>query len=98
MAIMPLRDWQPGTYRVVGRFIAYNGASEREVVVGDNETTDLATLPLESAVIAIDNEAVVAVRQNRSSAVYMENVKKKETSMIDYVSSQDMQKNGDSAT
>ncbi|HAW72435.1 MAG TPA: hypothetical protein DCX00_01275, partial [Flavobacteriales bacterium] len=83
-----------GTYRVVGRFIAYNSI-QQEVVVGDNETIVL-DFAMESAVIAIENEAIVAVRQNRSSAVYMENVKKKETSMIDYVSSQDMQKNGDS--
>lgn len=84
----------PGTYKVVCRFIAY-GASEREVVVKDNETTEV-NFELESTVIAIDNEAVVAVRQNRSNAVYMENVKKKETSMIDYVSSQEIKKNGDS--
>ncbi|MDA8772307.1 carboxypeptidase-like regulatory domain-containing protein [Flavobacteriales bacterium] len=83
-----------GTYKVVGRFIAYN-TIEQEVVVGDNETVVL-DFAMESAVIAIENEAIVAVRQNRSNAVYMENVKKKETSMIDYVSSQDIQKNGDS--
>lgn len=84
----------PGHYKVVGRFIAYNTV-EQEVVITGDETVELDFL-MESAVIAIAGEAIVAVRQNRSNAVYMENVKKKETSMIDYVSSQEIKKNGDS--
>ena len=60
-----------------------------------NETITL-DFSLESSVIAIDNEAIVEVRQNRSSTLYMENIKKKESTMIDYVSSQDIKKNGDS--
>jgi len=85
---------EAGSYKVVCRFIAY-GASERVVVVDEGQTVQV-NFALESTVIAIDNEAVVAVRQNRSNAVYMENVKKKETAMIDYVSSQEIKRNGDS--
>ncbi|MGB0248559.1 MAG: carboxypeptidase-like regulatory domain-containing protein [Flavobacteriales bacterium] len=84
----------PGTYTVIGRFIAYNSKEEQVTITG-NETVNL-NFELESTVIAIDAEAVVEVRQNKASAVYMENVKKKETSMIDYVSSQEIKKNGDS--
>ena len=84
----------PGTYTIIGRFIAYNSKEEQVTITG-NETVNL-NFELESTVIAIDAEAVVEVRQNKASAVYMENVKKKETSMIDYVSSQEIKKNGDS--
>ena len=84
----------PGRYKVVGRFIAYNTIA-KEVVITDGATVQL-DFPMESSVIAIANEAVVAVRQNRSNAIFMENVKKKEASMIDYVSSQEIKKNGDS--
>ena len=89
-----IRGLEPGTYTLVGRFIAY-GTLEQEVVIRSNETIQL-DFALESAVIAIENEAIVEVRQNKSNAVYMENVKKKESSMIDYVSAQEIKKNGDS--
>ena len=46
---------------------------------------------LESSVIAIDNEAIVEVRQNRSSTLYGK-CKEKESTMIDYVSSQDIKR------
>ncbi|MDA0912782.1 MAG: TonB-dependent receptor [Bacteroidetes bacterium] len=85
---------KPGTYTLVGRFIAYKSL-EKEVTITGNETINL-DFALESTVIAIDNEAIVEVRQKKSNAVYMENVKKKESSMIDYVSSQEIKKNGDS--
>jgi len=84
----------PGTYQLVGRFIAYQSL-EQEVVITCTDTVRV-DFALESAVIAIDDEAIVEVRQNKSNAVYMQNVKKKETSMIDYVSAQDIKKNGDS--
>lgn len=84
----------PGTYKLTGRFIAYS-SMEKEVTIAGKETVNV-DFKLVSTVVAIDNEAVVEVRQNKASAVYMENVKKKETSMIDYVSSQEIKKNGDS--
>lgn len=84
----------PGTYTLVGRFIAYKSL-EREITVRDNDTLRV-DFKLESAVIAIEDAALVEVRQEKSNAIYMENVKKKEASMIDYVSSQDIKKNGDS--
>lgn len=85
---------KPGTYKLIARFIAYN-AMEKEVTITGGETVTV-DFPMESTVILLDNEAIVEVRQNRASAVYMENVKKKETSMIDYVSAQEIKKNGDS--
>ena len=84
----------PGTYTLTARFIAYAPLSQ-EVTLTRNETVTL-NFELESTVVAIENEAIVEVKQDKSNAVYMENVKKKETSMIDYISAQEIKKNGDS--
>ena len=89
-----ITNLEPGDYTLVGRFIAYQ-TLKQNIKISGNETITL-DFSLESSVIVIDNEAVVEVRQNRASNTYMENVKKKESSMIDYVSSQEIKRNGDS--
>jgi len=85
---------EPGTYRLTGRFIAFNALTKEVTIEGDE--TLILNFGMEPNVIAIENEAIVEVRQNKSRAVYMENVKKKETAMIDFISSQEIKKNGDS--
>ncbi|MDA0732919.1 MAG: carboxypeptidase-like regulatory domain-containing protein [Bacteroidetes bacterium] len=89
-----IADLELGTYKLVCRFIAY-GSVEKVVTIVNNDTIRVDFM-LNQSVIAIEQEALVVVRQNRSNQVYMENIKKKETSMVDYISAQEISRNGDS--
>lgn len=83
-----------GTYKIIARFLAYKSI-EKEVTLQDDSVITV-DFNLESAVTAIGEEAIVEVRQNKSNNLYMENIKKRDNSMIDYVSNQQIKKSGDS--
>ncbi|MGB0424708.1 MAG: carboxypeptidase regulatory-like domain-containing protein, partial [Flavobacteriales bacterium] len=90
-----LEGLTPGTYNVACSFISYTKQVETNVVVVDGEVTTL-NFNLMSATFVIDQEAVIEVKQDRTKDVYMEGLKKKEAGMMDYMSSQEIKKTGDS--
>lgn len=90
-----LEGLAPGTYTVVASFISYNKLVEENIVVKDGEVS-IVNFNLMPATFIIEQEAVVEVRQDRSKDIFMENAKKKDPAMIDYISSQQIKKSGDS--
>lgn len=90
-----LEGLAPGTYNVVGSFISYQRMVIQNVEVLDGEVT-VINFALSPETFIIEQEAVVEAKADRARDVYMENVKKKDPAMIDYISSQQIKKTGDS--
>lgn len=83
----------PGTYMVTGSFIGYTPITET-VEVGEGVTILNFNLYVETFVI--EQAAEVVAKVDRSRDVYMENIKKKSASSMDFISSQQIKQTGDS--
>lgn len=85
---------EPGTYNVVGRFIGYTPIIETVTITSDEVVIVNFNLYVETFVI--EQAAEVIAKVDRTRDVYMENIKKKSASSIDYISSQQIKRTGDS--
>ena len=83
----------PGTYEVVGSFIGYTPIVETVTVA--NEVVIL-NFNLYVETYVIEQAAEVVAKVDRSRDVYMENIKKKSSSSMDFISSQQIKQAGDS--
>ena len=83
----------PGTYKVTGRFIGYAPITEEVTITGDGVTIVNFNLFVETFVI--EQAAEVIAKVDRTRDVYMENIKKKSAASIDYISSQQIKRTGD---
>ena len=83
----------PGTYEVVGSFIGYTPIVETVTVA--NEVVIL-NFNLYVETYVIEQAAEVVAKVDRSRDVYMENIKKKSASSMDFISSQQIKQAGDS--
>ncbi|WP_306639720.1 TonB-dependent receptor [Sanyastnella coralliicola] len=90
-----LEDLDPGTYTLSCSFISYETVKKSDVVVTDGEVT-IVNFTLMPATFVIEDAAEVVTKADRSRDTYMENIKKKNPSMMDYISSQQIKKTGDS--
>ena len=90
-----LEGLAPGTYSIACSFISYTKQVEGNVIVKEGEVT-IVNFNLMPATFVIEQEAVIEVKQDRTKDVYMEGLKKKEAGMMDYLSSQEIKKTGDS--
>lgn len=84
----------PGTYNVTGRFIGYAPITETVTITGDEVSIVNFNLYVETFVI--EQAAEVIAKVDRTRDVYMENIKKKSAASIDYISSQQIKRTGDS--
>lgn len=84
----------PGTYQVTGRFIGYAPITESVTITGDEVVIVNFNLYVETFVI--EQAAEVVAKVDRTRDVYMENIKKKSAASIDYISSQQIKRTGDS--
>lgn len=83
-----------GTYQVNGSFIGYNSQTVAVTVVdGEVVMQDFNLFP---QTIVIEEAAQVIAKIDRSRDVYMENIKKKNAASLDYISSQQIRRTGDS--
>lgn len=89
-----LEGLAPGTYDVVGSFIGYTPVTESVTITGNEVVIVNFNLYIETFVI--EQAAEVVARIDRSRDVYMENIKKKNAASIDFISSQQIKKTGDS--
>lgn len=89
-----LEGLAPGTYDVIGSFIGYTPVTESVTITGDEVVIVNFNLYIETFVI--EQAAEVVAKMDRSRDVYMENIKKKNAASIDYISSQQIKKTGDS--
>ncbi len=83
-----------GTYDLVGSFIGYT-AQSIQVTVQDDEVI-IQNFQLFPATYVIEEAAEVIAKVDRSRDVYMENIKKKNAASLDYISSQQIRRTGDS--
>ena len=83
----------PGTYKVTGRFIGYAPITEEVTITEDGVTIVNFNLFVETFVI--EQAAEVIAKVDRTRDVYMENIKKKSAASIDYISSQQIKRTGD---
>ena len=88
-----LEGLEPGTYKVNCSFISYDIMSKADIVVTDGEVT-IVNFNLKPTSFEID-VAVVEAKQNKRESVYMDNVKKKDPTMMDYISNQQIKKTGE---
>ena len=88
-----LNGLAPGTYEVVGSFIGYTPIVETVTVA--NEVVIL-NFNLYVETYVIEQAAEVVAKVDRSRDVYMENIKKKSASSMDFISSQQIKQAGDS--
>lgn len=88
-----LEGLAPGTYNVVGRFIGYTPITESVTIAGDEVAIVNFNLFVETFVI--EQAAEVIAKVDRTRDVYMENIKKKSAASIDYISSQQIKRTGD---
>jgi len=88
-----LTGLEPGTYQVTGRFIGYAPITESVTIIGDEVVIVNFNLYVETFVI--EQAAEVIAKVDRTRDVYMENIKKKSASSIDYISSQQIKRTGD---
>jgi hypothetical protein len=89
-----LEGLAPGTYDVIGSFIGYTPVTESVTITGNEVVIINFNLYIETFVI--EQAAEVVAKIDRSRDVYMENIKKKNAASIDYISSQQIKKTGDS--
>jgi TonB-dependent receptor len=90
-----LEGLEPGTYSISASFISYEKVTETDVVVNDGEVT-IINFNLTPATFVIEQAAEVVTKADRSRSTYMESVKKKNASMMDFISSQEIKRTGDS--
>ena len=83
-----------GTYDVVGSFIGYTPQTISVSV--SNEEVVVQNFNLFPATYVIEQAAEVIAKVDRSRDVYMENIKKKNAASLDYISSQQIRRTGDS--
>ena len=88
-----LEGLAPGTYEVVGSFIGYTPLTETVTV---NNDVVLVNFNLYAETFVIEEAAEVVAKVDRSRDVYMENIKKKSASSMDFISSQQIKQAGDS--
>ena len=84
----------PGTYNVTGRFIGCTSVTESVTITGDEVV--IVNFNLLPETFVIEQAAEVVAKVDRTRDVYMENIKKKSASSIDYISSQQIKRTGDS--
>ena len=84
----------PGSYDVIGSFIGYTPQTLTLVIEGDEVV--LQSFNLFQETFVIEQAAEVIAKIDRSRDVYMENIKKKNASSLDYISSQQIRRTGDS--
>ena len=89
-----LEGLDPGTYKLIGRFIGYTPMTETVTITGDEVVIVNFNLFVETFVI--EQAAEVVAKVDRTRDVYMENIKKKSAASIDYISSQQIKRTGDS--
>lgn len=89
-----LEGLAPGTYTVIGRFIGYTPVTHSVTITG-NEVA-LVNFNLFVETFVIEQAAEVIAKIDRTRDVYMENIKKKSAASIDYISSQQIKRTGDS--
>ncbi len=84
---------EPGTYTLVFSYITYATQKIENVVVeeGATEVIDIRLAPETQAI----KEVVIVERQNRTTASFVDNLKKKSAKTIDGISSQSFKKSGD---
>ena len=78
----------PGSYDVIGSFIGYTPQTLTLVIEGDEVV--LQSFNLFQETFVIEQAAEVIAKIDRSRDVYMENIKKKNASSLDYISSQQL--------
>ncbi|MGB2014001.1 MAG: carboxypeptidase-like regulatory domain-containing protein, partial [Flavobacteriales bacterium] len=83
-----------GTYEVTGSFIGYTAQTVQVTVA--NEDVIIQNFTLFPATYVIEEAAEVVAKVDRSRDVYMENIKKKNAASLDYISSQQIRRTGDS--
>lgn len=83
----------PGDYNIIGRFIGYSPVTKTVTIAADEVTLVDFNLFVETFVI--EQAAEVIAKVDRTRDVYMENIKKKSASSIDYISSQQIKRAGD---
>ena len=88
-----LEGLAPGTYNVVGRFIGYRPHVQEVTVTGDG--VQVIQFNLFPETFVIEQAAEVVAKADRARDTYMENIKKKSASSIDYISSQQIKRTGD---
>ena len=89
-----LEGLAPGTYKVTGSFIGYTPKVEMVTITGREVVTVNFNLLVET--IVIEQAAEVVATIDRSRDVYMENIRKKDAASLDYISSQQIRRTGDS--
>jgi TonB-dependent receptor len=88
-----LTGLEPGTYQITGRFIGYAPITETVTIAADEVVLVNFNLYVETFVI--EQAAEVVAKVDRTRDVYMENIKKKSAASIDYISSQQIKRTGD---
>jgi TonB-dependent receptor len=84
----------PGVYQITGSFIGYTPVVE-EVTIRGNEVV-LVNFPLKPESILIEQAAEVVAKADRTRDTYMENIRKKDVTSLDYISNQQIRRTGDS--
>ena len=84
----------PGVYQITGSFIGYSSIIE-EVTIKDKEVV-IVNFPLQPEAILIGQGAEVVAKVDRSRDTYMENIRKKDVTSLDYISNQQIRRTGDS--
>jgi TonB-dependent receptor len=84
----------PGTYKVTGSFIGYTSIVELVTLTGKEVV--LVNFNLLAETVIIDQAAEVIATVDRARDVYMENIRKKDAASLDYISSQQIRRTGDS--
>ena len=89
-----LEGLAPGSYEVIGRFIGYTPITETVTITSDEVV--IVNFNLFAETFVIEQAAEVVAKVDRTRDVYMENIKKKSAASIDYISSQQIKRTGDS--
>ena len=84
---------QPGTYKLVCKFISYKTDTLRSVEVKAGEIT-MVNFKLGSAAVKMD-EVVIQARANKAGQFYMLNVKQESAVLLDGISSKEIARGGD---
>ena len=89
-----LENLDEGDIEIKASFIGYESIIKSVSITKDE--VEIINFNLIQAGFVIEQAAEVVVKANREADVYMENIKKKNVSSIDYISSQQIKQTGDS--
>jgi len=89
-----INNIEPGTYKVVCKFISYQTDTLQNIVVRPDEATT-ANFKMDLASVKMD-EVVIQARANKSGKYYMLNTKQESAVLLDGITSKEIARGGDS--